>query len=199
MLGLIFILYEKTYGRSPYESCFALSLRQTTTVIPALQLWIFKCIFYISIWWEWSLKCTYLRELGSWSCFLVWEMEPKGAEALLPEVPVPFLKLWCCVGTLGQSRRWLVCVQHQEVASSCAFEVVGQHHVSGQLSCREFTWQWKRRSGLMVLKTECRNSMTRGTWSGWRVRFLTTISSLGVLEEVCIARSGILQTTGKEW
>lgn len=49
----------------------------------------------------------------------------------------------------------MVCVQHQEVASDCAFEVVGQLNVSGQ----EFTWQWKRRSGLVVLKTECRSSM----------------------------------------
>lgn len=90
----------------------------------------------------------------------------------------------------------MVCVQHQEVASSCAFEVVGQHNVSGQFSCQEFTWQWKRRSGLVVLKTECRSSMKGGgmTCNGWRVGFLTTISSRGVLEGVCIAGSGILQT-----
>lgn len=41
--------------------------------------------------------------------------------------------------------------------------------------------------------------MAEGTCSGCRVGFLTTISSLGVLEGICVARSGILQTTRKEW
>lgn len=148
--------------------------------------------------WEWSLKCSYLSKLGNCSCFLVWEVELKAAEVLLPEVPTPFLKLWGCAGSPGQSRRWMVYVQHQEIASSCTLEVVDQHSVSGQFSCQEFTWQWKRSNGLMMLKTECRSSMTEGTCNGWRVGFRTTISSLGVLEGVCIARGRILQTTRKE-
>lgn len=109
----------------------------------------------------------------------------QGSSSLAPWSAHSFLEALRLCRVSWAEEEWVVCVQHQEVASSCAFEVVGQHNVSGQFSCQELTRHWQRRNGLVVQRTECRGRMTEWTCKGWRVGTLTTMSQVLVFWKEC--------------